>query len=187
MAIVAATLGHVQSVYAKSIPPKLPKSIEQMPAVKFIRIPGIVNPVALDQPIYPGSFFTWREATKDGTRIPRDTWFDGRLVKASEITQNIILLAHELDEIRERFGNHPITINSWYRPPEANSRTPGAAKNSIHQLGLAADIVIYNHGSFRVCDRLHREGWEGGLGRYINRTHIDIRQKLGMPAARWDG
>lgn len=185
MTILLAAIATAQGAYAKNVLPVLPESIQLRQG--YYRIPGLGILVNNDTPIIPNGHFTWGEATRDGSRIPRDTWYRGELVKAETISQNIVELATELEKIRERFGNHPITINSWYRPPEVNNSTKGAAKDSVHVLGMAADIVVFRHGSYKVYSVLDGENWPGGLGRYINRTHIDIRHLIGMPAARWDG
>jgi hypothetical protein len=107
----------------------------------FIKIPGI-GLIDLNDPIYVGSHFTWGEATRDGSRIPRDTLYRGEWVSGEEIADNITKLARELDKIRSQFGNNPIVINSWYRPPEVNALTDGAAEKSYHLIGLAIGILI---------------------------------------------
>jgi hypothetical protein len=55
----------------------------------MIQLPGIIKPVKCSDPIYVGSHFTWGEATKDGTRIPTETNFDGIIIPAAQITSNI--------------------------------------------------------------------------------------------------
>jgi zinc D-Ala-D-Ala carboxypeptidase len=149
----------------------------------FIKIPGI-GLVHISDPIYVGSHFTWGEATRDGSRIPRDTLYRGEWVSGEEIADNITKLARELDKIRFQFGNNPTIINSWYRPPEINSLTDGAAEKSYHIIGLAADLRILNRDSGRVYSVLDLT-WEGGLGRYDGRTHIDLRHLVGDNSARW--
>jgi Peptidase M15 len=149
----------------------------------FMEIPRI-GVVHLSDPIYVGSHFTWGEATRDGSRIPRDTRYRGELISAEEIVDNIITLAHELDKIRAQFGNNPIVINSWYRPPEVNALTDGAAEKSYHIIGLAADIRVLNRDAGRVFDVLDLT-WPGGLGKYEGRTHVDLRHLVSDTVARW--
>ncbi len=186
MAIVLGTIATVQDAYAKVLSPHIPDRIFQH-CQNCYRLPGLGVAVTNDTPIFPDSNFTWGEATKGGTRIPTDTLFEGRLYTGAEIVGNIIELAQELERLRLEFGSNPILINSWYRPSEVNARTPGAAKNSLHQIGLAADIVILNRSANHVYDRLDRAAWQGGLGRYGNRTHVDLRDRIGRDVARWDG
>lgn len=154
-----------------------------MPATKAIKLPGIDRLVFVDEPIYPGSNFTWGEATKGGSRIPIDTMFDGRLVPAAEIVQNIIEFARELDDIRAQFGNRPLTLNSWYRTPVAN-RLAGGKPRSLHLIGLAGDGRIAGISPPKVYARLSGT-WPGGLGNNTAYTHIDMRHRLGWGSGRW--
>ena len=72
-------------------------------------------------PIYPGSNFTWGEATKNCTRHIQDLIIDGILIKtALQIEATIDLTARSLDEVREQLGSRPIHVNSWYRPSHLN-------------------------------------------------------------------
>lgn len=158
----------------------LQKSIQRQ---GMVSIPG-VGVVRLSDPVYPGSNFNWGEVTRGGARIPRDTWYRGELVKARDITLNAIELAKELDLIRIQFGNRPIIITSWYRPPEVNGSTPGAGKDSYHQIGHAADFRINGVSTTRIYRELNPE-WEGGLGKYSAWIHVDLRHLRGDNLARW--
>jgi hypothetical protein len=150
---------------------------------KLIKLAGITNPVDLDAPIYAGSNFTWREATKNGERIPTQSDFEGMTIAAGQITSNIIKIAKELDEIRKIY-NRPIIINSWYRDPKTN-RKVGGVRNSQHILGWAADIQVHGIDPNEVAAKL-ASGWAGGLGDSESFTHLDLRHLLGRAAARWD-
>jgi Peptidase M15 len=150
----------------------------------LIKLPGITQPQQLTSPIYSGSHFTWGEATKNGTRLPCQTNFGGILIPAAQITSNIVKLAHKLDEIRELFGDNPVTITSWYRDPVTN-RDVGGVRNSQHLLGWAADIQIEGLSPNDVAAKL-QETWAGGLGDSSAFTHVDLRQLMGWSSARWD-
>jgi Peptidase M15 len=96
--------------------------------LQVIRLPGLSRPRSLDEPISSASpHFTWREATRNGTRIP----------DSPEVTANIILCAKNMEIVRDRFG--PLEITSWYRPKALNKRVGGASK-SQHIRGLAVDF-----------------------------------------------
>ena len=78
-----------------------------------------------------------------------------------------------------------ITVTSGYRSPEYNTnvRKRGglAAKASLHQYGMAADIVMDGVPSERVWQMVKSVGF-GGAGYYHGRTvHVDVG-----PARSWD-
>ena len=111
--------------------------------------------------------------SKDGAAMPFD------------VAQNVLELMMQLQVLRDHYGV-PISINSGYRSPKHN-KAVGGSKNSQHLLGKAADIVVEGVSPDDVADtieRLVKEGKMriGGLGRYKNFTHVDIRENK----ARWD-
>ena len=95
-----------------------------------------------------------------------------------------------------------ISVNSGFRPPSYNRGVPGAARNSRHQYGDAADVRIDVDGDGRftraelnlvakavaAVEREHPD-LVGGLGLYTSKrfrspyVHIDARGKR----ARWNG
>jgi len=86
-----------------------------------------------------------------------------------------------MDDIREHF-NKPITITSGCRCAKHNSSIDGALK-SKHILGIACDFKIKDINPDNVADYLENKyPNQYGIGRYIGRTHIDIR----VNKARWD-
>lgn len=56
-----------------------------------------------------------------------------------EISDNLDKLLIQLNKARAAY-NIPMTINSGWRPAAINAATPGAATNSAHCMGLAADV-----------------------------------------------
>lgn len=111
--------------------------------------------------------------SKDGAYFPKHA------------QENLQILAEQLEVLREHFQK-PITINSGYRSPEHNAKI-GGTENSQHLLGKAADIVIDGISPDEVADAIEFliEGKmmkQGGLGRYVDFTHYDIRGKK----SRWD-
>ena len=150
----------------------------------LIKMPGLSQSVDLSHSIYHLSHFSWAEATHNGERIPEDTMFSGEIVSAARITTNIIKIAKQLDIIRGRFGDKPITITSWYRPPAVNMAV-GGVRSSQHLLGWAADIQVDGINPHMVAQILN-DSWEGGLGDSSSFTHVDLRHQMGWASARWD-
>ncbi len=128
--------------------------------------------------VYPSTpittHFTWSEATNNCTRIP--------LTLAIE--HNIINTAINLEKIRHLLGDRPLIITSWYRTPSVNNNTHDAVKNSLHLTGLAIDfksLQLTPLQIYQILDPIH----PGGLGLYSTFCHLDYRNWLGKPQARW--
>ena len=90
-----------------------------------------------------------------------------------------MLYCPKLLEVLEKIRNHfesPVIINSGYRTPNWNEHVSGA-KNSYHCKGMAADIVVRNHNTKEVAEYASKVlGEVGGVIRYTNFTHIDVRE-----------
>ncbi len=104
---------------------------------------------------------------------------------SADIKNNMIKLADQLQILRDKVGK-PIKINSGYRCPSYNDDIIKGAKHSQHKLGKAADIVIdgmsANEVHKLVCEMVElKELYFGGIGKYKNFTHLDIREN----SARW--
>lgn len=90
-----------------------------------------------------------------------------------------LLIASELLDVLEEIRNHfnaPTIINSGYRTPSWNSKVNGAP-DSYHCKGMAADIVVKGHSSREVAKYADSIMETGGIIRYTNFTHIDVRDK----------
>ncbi|MFP4338653.1 MAG: D-Ala-D-Ala carboxypeptidase family metallohydrolase [Halothece sp.] len=130
---------------------------------QIIKLP--TGEVDLYRSIIPSGHFNWAEATKNGQRIPTD----------KSVVSNIIKVAGIMEEVRERFGDRPITINSWYRDPVTNRKVGGAIR-SRHLVGDAVDFVVKGIPPRQVNQAL--ESWwgdRGGLASASSFTHIDCR------------
>jgi uncharacterized protein YcbK (DUF882 family) len=94
---------------------------------------------------------------------------------ASKDGSNIVLLHPALilalQTIRDHVGK-PIRINSAFRSPTHN-KAIGGASNSLHTLGLAADIVIDGMTPIEVASLASDMGL-GGIKAYPTFTHIDV-------------
>ena len=90
-----------------------------------------------------------------------------------------LLVATELIETLEKIRSHfntPVIINSGYRTPSWNSKANGAS-NSYHCKGMAADIVVKGHSSKEVAKYADSIMEQGGVIKYTNFTHIDVREE----------
>jgi len=95
-------------------------------------------------------------------------------------------LIEYLDLLSDQMGSGgKLTITSGYRPPAYNTRLRKggalAAKASLHQYGMAADLIMDGVSSEQVWHHV-RELKFGGTGYYHGKTvHIDVG-----PARFWD-
>lgn len=133
-----------------------------------IKVPGITARVPLGKAVHPDTpNFSWAEVTHNGTRQ----------ILNYKMTENAIELARKLQPIRDKLGK--VTVNSWYRDMESNKRAGGATQ-SMHLVCGAVDLIIdklkdkSGKEQYKaVVDALGCE-WEGGVGLYSNRVHLDI-------------
>ena len=86
-----------------------------------------------------------------------------------------VKLIELLDAIEDHFGKKGITVLSGYRTPEYNRKIKGAAKNSLHILGWAADIRIPGYKSSQISS-FARKKYAGGVGYYpyTGFVHVDV-------------
>lgn len=83
-------------------------------------------------------------------------------------------LLETLESIRKHF-NAPVHVNSGYRTPNWNKRI-GGASNSFHCKGMAADIRVKGQSSAEVAKYADGIMEKGGIIRYTNFVHIDVRE-----------
>lgn len=83
-------------------------------------------------------------------------------------------LVYYCEMIRQHFDK-PININSGYRTPAHNAKTPDAASNSYHMYGKAADIKVSGIEIQREVADYARSIGVKGIGTYSTFVHIDTR------------
>jgi len=88
-------------------------------------------------------------------------------------------LAQGLQQMRDMIGG-PIRITSGYRAPEYNETLSGAAPNSRHTTGEAADIVVDGMSPQQVAQYAEKVFGDGGIGVYSGHVHVDVG-----PKRRW--
>ncbi|PYS07765.1 MAG: peptidase M15 [Acidobacteria bacterium] len=77
---------------------------------------------------------------------------------SAEVMRNLLRLAEGLELVRAALGNNPIHVTSGYRSPRLNQMV-GGSKNSMHTLGLAADILCPVFGTpLEVCRAIATSG-----------------------------
>lgn len=104
--------------------------------------------------------------------------FKAKEFQCKDKTEGLLVaneLIETLEEIRKHF-NAPVIINSGYRTPSWNSKVNGAP-NSYHCKGMAADIVVKGHSSQEVAKYADKIMKQGGVIRYTNFVHIDVREE----------
>jgi hypothetical protein len=148
-----------------------------------LQFPGFEGTYYSNDPIYfktqygdRGSF-TWGEAL----HADPATGFYRRPANAG-VVYNILDMAKVLEDIRRRYNNKPLQINSWYRDPATNAAVGGALQ-SRHLSGDAVDFVVPGIHPYDVYADL--DAWwgsRGGLASSTVFTHIDMRGYR----ARWD-
>jgi uncharacterized protein YcbK (DUF882 family) len=86
------------------------------------------------------------------------------------ISKELIYCLQTLRDIIQK----PIKINSAYRCQEYNDSINGSSKKSNHIKGIAVDISVsgISHEDLRIYAAM--AGF-GGVGKYKNFTHLDIR------------
>lgn len=112
-------------------------------------------------------FRDWRDGN-------RHHWIDVRLFDLLASVQTDLTLLHGMPI--------ELVLNSGYRTPRRNRTIEGAAANSQHIHGRAADITVTG-----VSHRALRASAEAigapGMGRYASFTHLDV----GPTGRRWRG
>jgi uncharacterized protein YcbK (DUF882 family) len=103
---------------------------------------------------------------------------------STNVMVNIIELAKNLQVLRDEVKKS-IQITSGYRSPEHNAKVKGA-KNSMHIIGMAADIKVAGMTPKQVAEVIERliaekKMKEGGIGIYKTWVHYDHRGTK----ARW--
>ena len=109
----------------------------------------------------------------------------GNCKMTADVKNNVVKLAEQLQILRNKVGKS-IRINSGYRCANYNDNIVKGAKYSQHKTGKAADIVIDGITPKEVhklvCEMVElKELYFGGIGKYENFTHLDIREN----SARW--
>lgn len=139
---------------------------------------------------YPRTLWLKRPQTGEEQRLVY--WANGQydtngyrqachLLRDVQANQTVVMDPVLLDILRGIQGwfeaagiSKPIVINSGYRSPHTNANTEGAAKNSMHLHGKAADLWLPDvPADYLARLALYLQG--GGVGIYASRgfVHVD--------------
>lgn len=112
-------------------------------------------------------------------KAPRDQSSVGKL-PTLQIVYNLRVLMWTLEGLRNRLGNVPIYINSGFRSIGYNASIGGAATDSMHMYGLAADISTREKTPRQLVDGMKICGFSG-VFIYNGHAHGDLRSIIGRP------
>jgi hypothetical protein len=132
--------------------------------------------------------FNLREfACKDGTPYVAGLVREQGLSK-DQAQRRARELAIRLERVRKAGGDRRLILNSVYRTVAHNAKQPGAAKNSSHLRGFAADMQPPTGVSLETHRQHVRAAFEAGVGFYPrgNFVHGDFDKSLGLNR-KWDG
>lgn len=107
--------------------------------------------------------YYWRDVKDDDQAV----WIDLALLD--------MLNGVQMEMSRQRGEEVPLLLTSGYRTPERNATIEGAAPNSQHCQGRAADFTGRGFSPLATADIIDANPvWgAGGLGRYADFTHVD--------------
>jgi hypothetical protein len=142
--------------------PSSPIPVVKKDRGKAFKLPGNFSTFYTKDPIYPGSHFTWSEATREATRIPEN----------AAIVSNIIKQAKELDKLREHLGV-PLMVTSYYRDPRTNAAVGGASQSS-HLTGLATDIYSPSMSAHALQAKVLQFWKAGGIGKGAAKGFVHV-------------
>jgi uncharacterized protein YcbK (DUF882 family) len=80
----------------------------------------------------------------------------------------------EVQQVLALLGiRQPLVITSGYRSPATNDATEGAARNSMHLYGKAADLYVPGVSMRDLFDACWSREVSGGIGYYEDHVHLD--------------
>jgi peptidoglycan hydrolase-like protein with peptidoglycan-binding domain len=101
--------------------------------------------------------------------------FEGGKVGAATVKENVRRLMYRLEAIRVKIGNKPMTVTSGFRSIAHNSQVPGAATNSMHLYGVAADLVVSGVSNKTIYQKAETSGFSGLEAYTEDHQHVDLR------------
>lgn len=160
------------------ITPSVPVTALDYPAAVPVE-PEVLSPVGIEPPSAPSAPSTFTPSVQ---QAPVDDPFGigstpsvsfnnpGQDRVQQAVSDSLLGLSAEIGQ--------PVTVNSGYRSPSYNARTPGAARNSLHTQGRAADISLKGMDAQQrqdVVQELTQRGASGFItySRSPDMMHVD--------------
>lgn len=134
----------------------------------------------------------WLEGSGNQTRHFADSEFTSRdgagftggRVGEAQVRQNVRRLMWKLEALRRKLGDNPISVNSGFRSVAHNNSIPGAASNSMHMYGVAADVSVANRTPTQVYNQMKTCGFSGII-LYTGHSHGDSRAEHNYGSSGW--
>ncbi|MFL6077879.1 MAG: D-Ala-D-Ala carboxypeptidase family metallohydrolase [Mycobacteriales bacterium] len=101
--------------------------------------------------------------------------FEGGKVDAATVKEGVRRLMYRLEAIRVKIGNKPMTVTSGFRSVAHNATIPGAATNSMHLYGVAADLVVSGVSNKTIYQKAETSGFSGLEAYTEDHQHVDLR------------
>ncbi|MGB7048775.1 MAG: D-Ala-D-Ala carboxypeptidase family metallohydrolase [Candidatus Cybelea sp.] len=102
---------------------------------------------------------------------------DHQIAAAQGYVQIDIVEIEALWEVQRALALHgimrPLIITSGYRSVATNMATEGAARNSMHCYGKAADMYVDGTSTTELFDLCWSRAVSGGIGYYDSHVHLD--------------
>ncbi|WP_225839601.1 peptidoglycan-binding protein [Streptomyces sp. NK08204] len=111
--------------------------------------------------------------------------FSGGKVDATTVKENVRRLMYKLEAVRKKEGNNSVTINSGFRSVAYNTSIYGYPTNSMHQYGIAADIVVSGVSTKTLYQIGERSGFSGLESYSHSWQHMDSRVEYPYGAQSW--
>jgi uncharacterized protein YcbK (DUF882 family) len=111
----------------------------------------------------------------DGYRVACHMLRDVRADKMVAIDPSLLDILCGIEKWMAYYGYEAIyEITSGYRSPQTNLNTEGAAKNSMHLYGKAADVVISGATTSMVGEMARQFNRTGGNGIYLSKKFVHV-------------